>query len=187
MPDSASPDPLTQSATGISARIVAAAGAHFLQAVSRADCDEVALFGDGLLAAVDALRGGGYNLLLDIGVTDHQPLTPRFEVSYHFLSMPLQRISPYATAARFRLRVFPSGDGLALPSLTGRWPNADWAEREAFDMFGVTFDGHPKLTRILMPDDWEGYPLRKDYPLRGFDRLFNPGGRLGAVPPVVES
>jgi len=143
----------------------------------------------GLIAAAAALRAAGFALLLDIGVTDHHPLTPRFEVSYHFLKIVVggsSKLDPHSPG-RFRLRVFPDDADPRVPSLTGAWPNADWAEREAYDMFGIQFDGHPGLRRILMPDDWKGFPLRKDYPLRGFDRRFVPGGRLGAVPPLKES
>ncbi len=177
-------------------------GASFLEAVSAADMDEAAIVPAGLLAAVDAVRAAGFNHLLDIGGTDHHPLTPRFEVSYHFLAFPpayldpAGRINSTATStlsstaaalspARFRLRVFPDDRDPVVPSLCSRWPNADWPERELWDLFGVRFDGHPDLRRILMPDDWEGYPLRKDYPLRGLNRRFNPGGLPGPVPPVV--
>jgi len=168
-------------------------GPSFLEAVSAADMDEAAILPDGLLAAVDAVRAAGFNQLLDIGGTDHHPLTPRFEISYHFLAFPPEylepgRINSTATPlapARFRLRVFPDDRDPVVPSLCGRWPNADWPEREAWDLFGVRFDGHPDLRRILMPDDWEGHPLRKDYPLRGLNRRFNPGGLPGPVPPVV--
>ncbi|MBV8282344.1 MAG: NADH-quinone oxidoreductase subunit C, partial [Candidatus Eremiobacteraeota bacterium] len=121
-------------------------------------------------------------------------------ISYHFLAMPdvvagssnpqdarsKERATTYAVVpARFRLRVFPDDRDPVVPSLCGLWPNADWPEREVYDLFGVRFDGHPDLRRILMPDDWEGYPLRKDYPLRGLNRRFNPGGLPGPVPPVV--
>jgi len=159
--------------------------------------DEAAILPAGLLAAVDLARAAGFNHLLDIGGTDHLPLTPRFEISYHFLAFPLERIQSAerkdgrmnSTATlvpeRFRLRVFPSDIDPIVPSLCSRWPNANWAEREVWDLFGVRFDGHPDLRRILMPDDWEGYPLRKDYPLRGLNRRFNPGGLPGPVPPVV--
>jgi NADH/F420H2 dehydrogenase subunit C len=83
----------------------------------------------------------------------------RFSVSYHLLAVR-QR------APRVRLQVWLD-DGEQLPSVVSVWPTADWHEREAFDLFGIRFDGHPNLTRILMDDDWEGHPLRKDYPVGG--------------------
>ena len=171
-----------------------ALGPAFLEAVSADDMDEAAIVPAGLLAAVDVLRKDGFNHLLDIGGTDHLPLTPRFEISYHFLAFPELGLdtrpeggvpqSPLVPA-RFRLRVFPDDADPRVPSLTSIWPSADWPEREVWDLFGVRFEGHPDLKRILMPDDWEGYPLRKDYPLRGLNRRFNPGGRPGEVPPPV--
>jgi NADH-quinone oxidoreductase subunit C len=182
-------------------QLAQALGDAFLEAVSADDMDEAAILPSGLLPAVDVLRKGGFNHLLDIGGTDHLPLTPRFEISYHFLAFPELRSataraqergtapprSAQATLvpARFRLRVFPDDTDPVIPSLTTIWPNADWPEREVWDLFGVRFNGHPDLRRILMPNDWEGYPLRKDYPLRGLNRRFNPGGRAGAVPPPV--
>jgi NADH:ubiquinone oxidoreductase subunit C len=192
-------------ATGaLLAQLAPALGSDFLEAVSADDMDEAAILPGGLLAAVDVLRKAGFNHLLDIGGTDHLPLTPRFEVSYHFLAFPegvlnTTRAQERGTAsttraqergttlvpARFRLRVFADDTNPVIPSLTAVWPNADWAEREVWDLFGVRFDGHPDLRRILMPDDWEGYPLRKDYPLRGLNRRFSPGGKPGAVPPPV--
>ena len=143
-----------------------ALGSALLEAVSADDMDEAAIAPGGLLTAVDVLRNAGFNHLLDIGGTDHLPLTPRFEISYHFLAIPLPATSP-VIPARFRLRVFPGDADPRVPSLTSIWPNADWPEREVWDLFGVRFDGHPDLKRILMPDDWEGYPLRKDYPVTG--------------------
>jgi NADH-quinone oxidoreductase subunit C len=83
----------------------------------------------------------------------------RLHVTYHLTSMTFRR--------RIRLECAVPGDNPVLPSVTAVYPTADWQERETYDMFGVIFDGHPNLTRILMPDDWEGYPQRKDYPLGG--------------------
>ncbi|MFC3993566.1 NADH-quinone oxidoreductase subunit C [Actinoplanes siamensis] len=82
----------------------------------------------------------------------------RFHIAYQLTSMTYRR--------RVRLEVAVP-DGVAVPSVTGVYPTADWQEREVYDMFGVVFAGHPNLTRILMPDDWEGHPQRKDYPLGG--------------------
>ena len=82
----------------------------------------------------------------------------RFHISYQLTSMTYRR--------RVRLEAAVA-EGVALPSVTSVYPTADWQEREIYDMFGVVFDGHPGLTRILMPDDWEGHPQRKDYPLGG--------------------
>jgi NADH-quinone oxidoreductase subunit C len=83
----------------------------------------------------------------------------RFSVSYHLLAVR-------AGASRLRIQVWLD-DGEAVPSVVEVWPTADWHEREAWDMMGIRFDGHPNLSRILMEDDWEGHPLRKDYPLGG--------------------
>ena len=87
------------------------------------------------------------------------PKPRRFSISYHLLA--LQRGAP-----RVRLQVWLD-DGEPAPSVVGIWPTADWHEREAFDLFGIHFDGHPNPRRILMDDDWEGHPLRKDYPIGG--------------------
>ena len=83
----------------------------------------------------------------------------RLHVAYHLTSMTYRR--------RVRLEAAVSVDDPHLPSVTSIYPTADWQERETYDMFGIVFDGHPNLTRILMPDDWEGHPQRKDYPLSG--------------------
>jgi len=83
----------------------------------------------------------------------------RFSISYHLLALR-------EGAPRVRLQVWV-GDGQSVPSVVGVWPTADWFERETWDMFGIAFDGHPNLSRILMDDDWEGHPLRKDYPIGG--------------------
>jgi NADH-quinone oxidoreductase subunit C len=168
-------------------RLSAAAGDALLEAVSAPDMDEMAIAPNALLAVAGVLQSAGFNMLLDIGATDHLPLTPRFEVAYHFLALPEARVGSPALPARLRLRVFADGPSPSVPSLCGKWPSANWAEREVYDLFGVRFEGHPELQRIMMPDDWQGHPLRKDYPLRGTDRRFNPGGRAGSVPPVRET
>jgi NADH-quinone oxidoreductase subunit C len=87
------------------------------------------------------------------------PDRPRLHVVYHLTSMTYRR--------RIRLEVAVTAEDPHVPSVTGTYPTADWHEREAWDMFGIVFDGHPDLTRILMPDDWDGHPQRKDYPLGG--------------------
>jgi NADH-quinone oxidoreductase subunit C len=83
----------------------------------------------------------------------------RLHSVYHLTSMTYRR--------RIRLEVAVTAEDPHVPSVTPVYPTADWHERETFDMFGVLFDGHPALTRILMPDDWDGHPQRKDYPLGG--------------------
>jgi NADH-quinone oxidoreductase subunit C len=88
---------------------------------------------------------------------------PRFEVVYHFLSLQHRH--------RLRLKVMASEDDLNVPSLTPLWIAANWGEREVWDMYGVRFDGHPELRRVLMYEEFEGHPLRKDYPLRGYQPL----------------
>jgi NADH-quinone oxidoreductase subunit C len=88
-----------------------------------------------------------------------QPKPRRFSVSYHLLALR-------PSAPRVRLQVWVD-DGETVPSVVAVWPTADWHEREAWDLFGIHFDGHPNLRRLLMDDDWEGHPLRKDYPIGG--------------------
>jgi NADH-quinone oxidoreductase subunit C len=100
-----------------------------------------------------------FAFLSDITTVDRFPLEPRFEVNYHLLSITRRD--------RLRLKVRLPGNDPTLPSVTSVWPTANWHERENYDLFGIRFEGHPDLRRILMPDDWEGYPLRKDYPVEG--------------------
>lgn len=99
-----------------------------------------------------------FDFLSDLCGVDYLGREPRFEVVYHLFSINRHH--------RIRLKAMV-GDGERIPSVVGVWKTADWHEREAYDMLGIVFDGHPNLTRILMPDDWEGHPLRKDYPLKG--------------------
>lgn len=102
----------------------------------------------------------GFTFLSDISAVDRFPIEPRFEVNYHLLSIQRRE--------RVRIKVRVAGSDATLPSVTGIWPTANWHEREIFDLFGIRFEGHPDLTRILMPDDWEGHPMRKDYPVEGY-------------------
>lgn len=102
----------------------------------------------------------GFNFLSDVTGLDRFPVEPRFELNYHLLSLP--------NRTTLRLRVRANGADPVVPSMTSIWPTANWHEREIFDLFGVKFEGHPNLERLLMPQDWEGYPLRKDYPVQGY-------------------
>ena len=101
-----------------------------------------------------------YNALSDITGVDWYPNEPRFEVVYQLFSIPNKKY--------LRLKVRLSGSDASVDSLVPIWPGANFFEREVFDLFGVRFDGHPNLIRIMMPDDWEGHPLRKDYPVEGY-------------------
>jgi NADH-quinone oxidoreductase subunit C len=101
-----------------------------------------------------------FNLLTDATSLDRYPLEPRFEVNYHLVSIPRSN--------RLRLKVRLSGSDPVIDSLVSVWPGANWLEREIFDLMGIRFNGHPDLRRILMPDDWEGHPLRRDYPVEGY-------------------
>ncbi len=102
-------------------------------------------------------------MLLDVGGVDYLPREPRFDVVYHVLKLGTSG----APASRVRILCGVPVAAATVPSVADLWPAADWAEREIYDLFGITFSGHPDLRRIQMPVEWEGHPLRKDYPLRG--------------------
>jgi NADH-quinone oxidoreductase subunit C len=106
----------------------------------------------------------GYNFLTDLTATDEENEF-RFEMVYHLMS----------TDSKIRIRIkVRLRENETMPTAIPLWPGANWAEREVFDMFGVHFDGHPDLRRILMDMRWEGHPLRKDYPLRGYQVFLTP-------------
>jgi NADH-quinone oxidoreductase subunit C len=97
--------------------------------------------------------------LSSVTAVDRYPSSPRFEVVYHLHSLERNE--------RLRLKARIGGENPRIESVTGVWRGANWYEREVFDLFGITFTGHPDQRRIMMPDDWEGHPLRKDYPITG--------------------
>ncbi|HUI84249.1 MAG TPA: NADH-quinone oxidoreductase subunit C [Candidatus Binatia bacterium] len=101
-----------------------------------------------------------YSALADITCVDWYPREPRFEVVYQLFSIPNKKY--------LRLKVKLQGGDPNIDSLSPVWAGADFFEREVFDLFGIRFDQHPNLTRIMMPDDWQGHPLRKDYPVEGY-------------------
>jgi NADH-quinone oxidoreductase subunit C len=100
----------------------------------------------------------------DMTAVDYLPREPRFEVVVHLASLG---IAPYGdTPKRLRVKFRVPGADPSMPTLSGVWKAMNWGEREVYDLFGIHFDGHPDLRRILMPDDWEGHPARKDYPVQ---------------------
>ena len=111
-----------------------------------------------LVAACQALRDSmNFEVLVEITCADYLPRTPRYEVVYHLLSV--------SKRLRLRLKVRVGADA-DLATVQGVYPGAGWLEREVWDMFGIVFDGHNDLRRLLMPEDWEGHPARKDYPVQ---------------------
>ena len=112
---------------------------------------------------LSVLKAEGFAMLSDVGGVDYLERDPRFDVVYHLLKFA----AATGSAERVRVLCGVPGENPTVPSVCDMWPSANWAEREVYDLFGVTFSGHPDLRRIQMPDDWTGHPLRKDYPLRG--------------------
>jgi NADH-quinone oxidoreductase subunit C len=115
-----------------------------------------------------------FELLASVSGVDYLGSAHRLHAVYHLTSMTYRR--------RIRLEVSVSVDDPHIPSVVATYPTADWQERETWDMFGIIFDGHPGLTRILMPDDWDGHPQRKDYPLGGIAVQY----KGGTIPPPDE-
>jgi len=115
---------------------------------------------ENIVEAAAAVQAAGYNFLEDVTAVDWYPSEPRFQITYHILSHSLQQ--------RVRLVVRLDSDDASVDSIISVWPSCNFYEREIFDLFGVHFGGHPNLRRIMMPEDWEGHPLRKDYPVEGY-------------------
>jgi NADH-quinone oxidoreductase subunit C len=116
--------------------------------------------GEQLRAVCRALQQAGYNFLEDVTCVDWYPVEPRFQVTYHILSHQLKE--------RVRLHVMVESMDPSVDSITSLWPSANFYEREVWDLFGVRFHGHPGLRRIMLPEEWDGHPLRKDYPVEGY-------------------
>ena len=115
---------------------------------------------DRLVETCTALRDRSslrFDVLVEVTAADYVGRAPRFDVVYHLLSIV------HRCRLRLKVRV---GDGEAVPTVQDVWPAAGWLEREVWDMFGIEFAGHPDLRRLLMPEDWEGHPQRKDYPVQ---------------------
>ncbi len=123
-----------------------------------------------LVEFATAAREAGFEMCVDVTAVDYLHRRPRFEVVAMLLSLRHQQ--------RLRLRVAVPGDDPTVPSLVPVYPGANYFEREAYDMFGIEFTEHPDLSRILMPDDWEGHPLRKDYPVGAVQVQFKDAPRV---------
>jgi NADH-quinone oxidoreductase subunit C len=110
--------------------------------------------------ACRVVRDAGYNAFQDMTAVDWFPSIPRFQLSYHICSHKFKEV--------LRLRVMVDEAEASVESITPVWSGANYYEREVFDLFGIRFEGHPNLRRIMMPEEWVGYPLRKDYPVEGY-------------------
>jgi NADH-quinone oxidoreductase subunit C len=127
---------------------------------------------EALVATAHALRHTpelNFHFLAEMTGVDWWPKEPRFEVVYHLACVGVAdfpRPGMSARPARLRMKVRVAGDRARVPSLIEVWPNANWYEREVYDLFGIVFEGHPDLRRLLMPEEWDGHPARKDYPVQ---------------------
>ncbi len=122
----------------------------------------LAVDGESIVALCTFLRdeeGLAFDFLSDLCGVDRHPASPRFQVVYHLFSL--------RQGHRLRLKVLLGGEDPVIDSVVPVWETADWHERECFDLFGIRFRNHPDLRRILLPEDFEGHPLRKDFPLEG--------------------
>jgi NADH-quinone oxidoreductase subunit C len=117
-----------------------------------------------IVAVLEQLRGKGFGALMSVHGVDYYPDEPRLGVIYELLDM--------SSVDRLTVKLRVPLDNPHVPSVTPGWPTANHQEREVFDMFGVLFDGHPDLRRILMPEDYEGHPQRRDFPIGGEPVLF---------------
>jgi NADH-quinone oxidoreductase subunit C len=127
---------------------------------------------DHLVETLRVLRDDpelSFSALVEVTAVDYLPREPRFEVVYHLVCLGVRdfpRPGASRPAARLRVKVKVPGAAPAVPTVSGLFPAANWLEREVWDLFGIVFEGHPDLRRLLLMDDWEGHPLRKDYPVQ---------------------
>ncbi|MBS1803034.1 MAG: NADH-quinone oxidoreductase subunit C [Acidobacteria bacterium] len=115
---------------------------------------------ESIIPAVSTIKDAGYTAFEDMTAVDWLPSEPRFQLTYHILS--------HAFKQRVRIKAWVSENDPAIESITSVFPGANFYEREVFDLFGIRFEGHPNLRRIMMPEEWVGHPLRKDYPVEGY-------------------
>lgn len=160
-------------ASGIADLLRHAAPDAAIDALELGDMPAIAVDREHLLEVCGVLRDHPslqFALLADVTAVDRLPADPRFEVVYHLACLGEHFLTADATQSaapsRLRMKVRLPGADPRVPSVVTVWPTAGWPEREVFDLFGISFVGHPDLRRILMPDDWQGYPLRKDYPVQ---------------------
>ena len=141
-----------------------------IDVLSSVDMPAIAVDRDHLVETCTILRDHPalqFAFLADVTAVDFWPEEPRFELVYNMACVGQAFLTAGATSAaparRLRVKVRAPGSDARVPTVSGGWPTAGWPEREVFDLFGIVFDDHPDLRRVLMPDDWEGHPLRKDY------------------------
>jgi NADH-quinone oxidoreductase subunit C len=166
LPENAAIDPTQNSAASPLADVLRQLNAEWISSISETfgettvvvPREHIAIVCSHLKAAPDAR----FDFLADIcGADRGVEEEPRFEVNYHLFSTTKHH--------RLRLKVVLAEEDAHVPTVTGVWRTANWHERETFDLLGIIFDGHPDLRRILLPDDWQGHALRKDFPLRGYE------------------
>ena len=142
-----------------------AAPAAAVEAVTASDMPSISVDRDHVAEVARALRDDPalqFKFLVDITGVDYLPMEPRYEVVYHLACIGGGSAPP----ARLRMKIRVPGHDPRVSTVVPVWPVANWLEREIFDLMGLTFEGHPDLRRVLMPDDWQGHPLRKDYPVQ---------------------
>ena len=160
-------------AAALSTLLQTAAPGATVEPIGSIDMPTIAVDREHLLEVFGILRDHPslqFAFLVDVTAVDALPASPRYEMVYHLACLGPHYMTAGATqaaaASRLRVKVRLPGDDARVPSVTSVYPTAGWPEREVFDLFGIAFDGHPDLRRILMPDDWQGHPLRKDYPVQ---------------------
>ena len=160
-------------AVALSSFLQTAAPGATVEPLGSTDMPTIAVDADHVLDVFGILRDDPslqFAFLVDVTAVDLHPASPRYEVVYHLACLGPHYLtagaSTAAQPARLRVKVRLAGDDPRISSVTSVYPTAGWPEREVFDLFGIAFEGHPDLRRILMPDDWQGHPLRKDYPVQ---------------------